>query len=136
MASKDEGGDRRNDPAGNRLRGLRILVAEDSYLIAGQMRAILEHHGAKVIGPFASMSAAQESLTRLTPDVAVVDMNLRDAMADDLIEMLSGLAVPVVVVTGYEHLPSNTYDLISNRLNKPIHEQTLVEAIAGATTAR
>lgn len=60
------------------LVGLRILVVEDEYLLAEDMRETLEAEGAEVVGPVARLSAGL-ALLDVGPaiDGAVLDINLQ-----------------------------------------------------------
>jgi hypothetical protein len=63
------------------LEGRRILVAEDEYLIAFDVRDALVHAGAEVLGPVPSVDDAAALLERETDiDAAVLDVNLRGDM--------------------------------------------------------
>lgn len=114
------------------LAGARILVAEDKWHVAQSLRDMLEGAGATVLEPVATVATAMKILDTYSIDAAVVDMNLRDAMADDLVEELYHLGVPVVVVTGYQSLPSNTDHLIAARLQKPVRYDLLVASLKQA----
>ena len=53
-------------------------------------------------GPIASTMDAERLLAEQIPHVAIVDLHLRGGeLAYDLIEKLSGLAVRIVVMSGY-----------------------------------
>lgn len=83
------------------LAGSRVLVAEDDPFIAVELQDLLAEHGAEVLGPVPSVRAAMAAIEAGTPDVAVLDVNLRDACSAPVAEALRAAAVPVVLVTGY-----------------------------------
>src|SRR5215510_4792580 len=85
----------------SRLRGLRVLVVEDSWLIASTVESLLERVGMVIVGAAATVSDAERFAHERGPKVAVVDIKLRDGMAYGLIDRLHELGVRVVVVTGF-----------------------------------
>ena len=62
----------------NDLRGLEILLVEDSWVVGEAMKGLLELLGANVVGP-AATTAEAERLPEHAPDVALVDFHLRGA---------------------------------------------------------
>jgi ActR/RegA family two-component response regulator len=68
------------EPRPDALRGRRLLVVEDEYLIAVSLARSLEGDGAEVVGPAGSVRDAlalvEAEGDRL--DGAVLDINLRD----------------------------------------------------------
>jgi response regulator RpfG family c-di-GMP phosphodiesterase len=67
-----------------RLRGLRVLIVEDTWHIAKALDWLL----AQVIEAVATTSDAERLADELAPNVAVVDMKLRDRMAYGLIDSM------------------------------------------------
>lgn len=55
---------------------LCILVVEDDPLIAEDIRGYLHEFGYRVLGPVATRAEAQETITRHSPDAAVLDIHL------------------------------------------------------------
>ncbi len=53
------------------------LIVEDEFLIAMETEALLTENGYIVIGTAASIEKAMEFLEGSTPDIAILDMNLR-----------------------------------------------------------
>ena len=121
-----------NQPSGRgRLSGLRVLIAEDSWLIADTLAVLLEEEGARVVGPAASCADSLELLGRQSVDFALVDMKLTDAFADQLAEELVSLTIPYAVITGIAALPSHAHDDAVMVLYKPIVHKTLIELLSG-----
>jgi DNA-binding response OmpR family regulator len=59
------------------LQGLRILVVEDEYLIADDLRDALLEASAIVLGPVPTVDAAKELIGREPMiDAALLDINL------------------------------------------------------------
>jgi CheY-like chemotaxis protein len=111
------------------LSGLRILVVEDSWHVATAVQSLLRSFGADVDGPVASAAEAERLVAERIPDVAIVDINLRGGeLAYDLIEKLSGLAVRIVVMSGYSAMRLHQ-DKVAAVLHKPITEADLIAAV-------
>jgi DNA-binding response OmpR family regulator len=90
---------------GGEIRALhrcRVLVIEDEYLIADDLRNAISHAGAEVLGPLFSLEEAEARLQSDGFDVVVLDINLRDRMAYTVADKLVELGIPIVFATGYE----------------------------------
>jgi CheY-like chemotaxis protein len=84
------------------LKGARILLVEDSWHVGNAIKRLLRTLGADVAGPAATIADAERLVAELTPDVAIVDINLRDGeRATPLIDRLYEQRIPIVVITGY-----------------------------------
>jgi DNA-binding NtrC family response regulator len=82
--------------------------------------------GADVAGPAATVADAERLVAEHTPDVAIIDINLRGGeRSDDLIDRLHEQRIPVVIVTGYTtvSLPPGKAEAI---LQKPVSVETLL----------
>lgn len=80
----------------------KILIVEDEFLLALQLEDILMDGGHAVIGTvadYSALSALGES--RLRPDVALVDLNLRDGLTgpDVARELSDRFGAHVIYVT-------------------------------------
>jgi len=89
------------------LRGVRVLVVEDTWLVAKALKTALEGLGMVVAGPASNTADADRLVAEETPDLAVVDVNLKGEMAYGLIDRMHDRGVRVVVVSGYAVLPSS-----------------------------
>ena len=85
------------------LEGRCILVVEDDYMIAEDVRAELEEAGAIVAGPVPSVGQALQFLeSKPAPDAAVLDVNLGEGERSFRIaEALEAKAIPFLFATGY-----------------------------------
>src|SRR5262245_21814290 len=84
------------------LGGLRVLVVEDSWHVSTGLKALLEARGATVDGPVATTADAMRLVSASRPDVAVVDISLRDGeLSYELIDWLQDRGIRIVVLTGY-----------------------------------
>jgi DNA-binding NtrC family response regulator len=121
-----------NDLAGagsDDLQGLSILVVEDSWLIGKAMGDLLQMKGAEVAGPAATTAEAERLLSEHTPDVAIVDFNLREGeRASGLIDRLNDQGVRVIVISGYSALPIPPGKVVAT-LQKPVSDAHLLASL-------
>ena len=114
------------------LRGVRVLVVEDAWHVATALRAMLETLGMEVVGPAATIFEAERLSAEHTPEVAVVDVNLKGEMAYGLIDQLNDRRVPMIVVTGYAVLPRLCAKKAVVILQKPFKGPDLIAALRQA----
>lgn len=84
------------------LRGRRVLVVEDSALVAMELETALRAEGAEVIGPVARIEDAATAIVARAPDAALLDIDLDGVAVFPLADALAGSGVPFVFTTGYE----------------------------------
>jgi DNA-binding response OmpR family regulator len=116
------------------LKGVPVLVVEDSWHVAKAMKSALEQLGMRVVGPAATTSEARRLAAGEKPKLALVDVNLKRELACGLIEELHGQGVPVIVVSGYA-VPPLPEEAVAAFLQKPFSESDLI-TILRATVAR
>ncbi|MGU3540569.1 response regulator [Methylobacterium sp. A54F] len=116
----------------NALAGRRVLLVEDEYFIADDMRRALEERGAEVLGPVGSVDTAL-ALIAETPriDGAVLDINLRDVMAYPVADRLRERGVPFLFATGYERstIPARYADV--RHCEKPVEAARIADLLFG-----
>jgi DNA-binding NarL/FixJ family response regulator len=118
------------------LRGIRVLVVEDSWQVGVAMKRLLQAHGADVMGPVATAADAERLVAEGTPDVALVDFNLRGGeLANALVDRLHDRGVPIIVTSGYA-APPVAPEKAAAILSKPISEERLLESMRLATAGR
>lgn len=83
------------------LAGKRILVVEDEYFIASDLRDALSLEEAVIIGPVGDLEAGL-SLAEQSVDAAVLDVNLEGAVSYPLADRLKSRGIPYVFLTGYD----------------------------------
>lgn len=110
------------------LRGVHVLVVEDTWHVAKALKTLLESLGMHVAGPAATTADAKRLVAARKPAIAVVDMNLKCELACDLIEDLYDQGVGVVVVSGYAAPPAPA-GKVEAILQKPFSEQELLTAL-------
>jgi DNA-binding response OmpR family regulator len=109
------------------LRGLEILLVEDSWSVGEAMKDMLELLGADVIGPAATTAEAERLLSEHAPDVALVDFHLRGGeLSYGLIARLHEQGVPVILVSGSSESLSLLPVEAATILEKPFSEEQLL----------
>jgi PAS domain S-box-containing protein len=104
----------------------KILLVEDDAMIAMEMEERLIEMGYAVIGPAATIEAAESAIAREMPDAALLDANLRGRTTVDLGASLIARGVKVAFCTGYEEvkgLPAHMADVPV--LTKPVLDDAL-----------
>ena len=111
------------------LSGCEVLIVEDRYLIASEMAEDLERWGATVLGPAASMAAAEQILHGRKPALALLDVKLEEEMVFPLAEQLARDGVRILFLTGYNEdvLPPPWRDY--PRLLKPVEPSVLRDTL-------
>ncbi|MCR5878914.1 response regulator [Phenylobacterium sp. J367] len=109
----------------------RVLIVEDEFLVAADVEAALAELGFETVG-IAPDTQAALSLAAAKPDVAIVDIHLRDgptgpAIAQRLVE---DFGVPVLFVTANPNiLPRASATGILGVLGKPCREEVIGAAL-------
>jgi len=115
-----------------RLKGRRVLIVEDDYFLAYDMKDEFARAGAEVVGPIGRVSDALRLVARGEPlDAAVLDINLGGQMVYCVADALRARNVPFVFTTGYdaEAIPAE-YAAVA-RYEKPTQLAKLGEALFG-----
>jgi two-component SAPR family response regulator len=117
------------------LRGLTVLIVEDEFLIAMNLEAMLEQHGANILGPAATVTAALRLLETERPDIALLDVHLRDGLVTPVAEALRSMNIPYVLATAYSASDFMGDETLANAPNvgKLAGEQALISALNEAS---
>ena len=85
------------------LERCRILLVEDEYMLAQDLRRELEDVGAVVLGPEPSVKLALARVaTEAHIDAAVLDVNLAGERVFPVADALAARNVPFLFSTGYQ----------------------------------
>ncbi len=117
------------------LSGRRILIVEDRYFVADDLRRFFARAGAEIVGLVADVEAAKRLAETNIIHLAVLDVDLRGRDVFDVAGILEARGVPFVFVTGYRkaHLPER----YRNRpiVTKPFSEPDLLAKVGAALQA-
>lgn len=110
---------------------VRVLVVEDEYFIAEELRHVLSEAGFQVLGPASSNGAALDLLEAELPHVATLDVHMGGVRVTPVAERLQQLNIPFVLASA-----SSTHELSSDpvlasavNLGKPTDADRLVKTI-------
>lgn len=112
------------------LRDRRILIVEDEYMLADELRGELGDAGATVLGPVGTVADALALAKRERRiDGAVLDVNLRGEMAFPVADLLVEGGVPFVFTTGYDEsiIPERFSTIL--RCEKPVAVEGIIRAL-------
>ncbi|WP_267359988.1 MULTISPECIES: response regulator [unclassified Methylobacterium] len=113
------------------LSGHTVLLVEDDYFIATEMRRMLSRSGAEVLGPVASVDRALALISSNSAiDAAVLDVNLRDVMVFPVADALTTRGVPFIFATGYEGTIIPKRYAHVQRCEKPVEMDTLARVLS------
>jgi len=83
------------------LDGRRILVVEDSPVVAQACEDMLRDMGCVPVGPAINMAAALQLAAGEPLDAAVVDINIRGGKVFPVLGILAGRGIPFLLASGY-----------------------------------
>ena len=114
---------------GLELAGARVLVVEDEYYIADDLKRTLLGAGAEVLGPFSTLGKAYEALDAETFDCAVIDLNLHGESAVPIADRLSEEGKSFAIATGYG--PASVPERFKEvpRIEKPFDPPALLQLV-------
>lgn len=87
------------DPKGSAAR--RILLVEDTMLVAEEIKRMLGRAGCHVVGPISTLDQALRAARDEEIDGALIDINLHDRPAYPVADILLDRGVPFAFLTGY-----------------------------------
>jgi CheY-like chemotaxis protein len=113
------------------LKGRRVLVVEDEYLIAIDLASALEDAGAEVVGPTGTVAGALELLEKHGGhlDGAVLDVNVGDERVYPVADALAARGVPFVLATGYDETSVPVAYASAPRIEKPVDKSRLMRLL-------
>jgi DNA-binding NtrC family response regulator len=116
---------------GDALRGRRVLVVEDVAILASALADILVEAGAEVVGPAATLDAAEKLAAEEPLSAALLDIRLYHEEVWTIARRLDSRGVPFAFVTGHyghESLPAEWRG--RPVLFKPARPQTIIDTVA------
>lgn len=118
------------------LSGKRVLLIEDEYLIADDLRHLLSKAGAQVVGPCATLEKATAAVDEGAFDCAILDINLKGKSALPLAERLLAERRSFAIATGYggNAIPDDLKQV--PRIEKPFDPPALLDLIRQLSCAK
>jgi DNA-binding response OmpR family regulator len=131
MTAKNE----KSSNPGSMLRDSRILIVEDSHILAFDMSCMLQALGVRVVGPTPSTLGGFSLLKEMNArgeclDAAVLDVHL--GVGDGVYPLAAELRrrrIPLIFLTGYSATAIPQAWRETPRVEKPIDETGLVAAL-------
>ncbi len=116
---------------------LGILIVDDSRLARQELRTLLEAiAGVECIGEADDVPAAREAISRLSPDVVLLDIQMPSGTGFDVLDGLDP-APQVIFTTAYDQYALRGFEANAlDYLLKPVQADRLEAALARARPAR
>ena len=108
----------------------RILIVEDSPVIAIAAEEMLRGFGHIPVGPAGTMAGALEMAEQEALDAAIVDLNIRGSKTFSVLAILEKRKIPFVIVSGYANWAMPDEWAGHPRLQKPFSEDQLRAKLA------
>ena len=113
---------------------LTLVLVDDEPLALRRLRAVLgEVSGVRVVGEASTCADAVELITVRRPDVALLDIRLRDGTGFDILERLPHAETPsVIFTTAFDHFAVRAFEVsAADYILKPIEPARLAAALEG-----
>ena len=119
-------------PPGQALTGRRILLVEDDYFIAVDLKTWFEEGGGRGPRPGAQRDEALALIARTGGiDAAVLDINLQDELVYPVADALHARGVPFLFATGYDPASVPPPHGAVALCQKPIDPQVVARTLFG-----
>jgi two-component SAPR family response regulator len=112
---------------------VRVLVVEDEWLIAEDLKGILEALGLQVLGPAPNCAKALDILYRERPDLAFIDTQLATETCEAVLEECRRLAIRVVICSGHSEAQLPRYCWGFPLMQKPLNEAEIARLVSAVT---
>ena len=111
---------------------MRVLIAEDEFLVGLQLEEDVRSAGCSIVGPFSTLETATQASRRERFDLAILDINLNGDRVYPLADELSARGIPFVFLSGYvaADLPERFRQ--SPQITKPHDPAALIREIRAA----
>jgi len=116
------------------LRGLRILIVEDEWTIAGDLARFFSNMGAIVLGPAATVEQASKHTE--AAEAAILDVNLNGSRVFPIADELMRRGVPFVFFSGDNHIAIPDHLRYASNLRKSSGNQAVFNALFPQASGR
>jgi DNA-binding response OmpR family regulator len=111
------------------LRGLRVLIVEDTLLVADLIVEELEEAGCTIVGPAPRVERGLALAKAETLDGALLDINLAGEPCFPIAEVLLARGVPIAFLTGYGEAALPVSYRKVPCLSKPFQRNELIDVV-------
>ena len=121
------------------MTALRVLIVDDEPLARQRLRQLLtEIPGTEVVGECGDGTDAAKAIVDLTPDVVLLDVQMREMGGFALVETIGANHMPpVVFVTAHDQFALRAFDVSAvDYLLKPVQTPQLARALQRAVERR
>nr|CAD6615481.1 hybrid sensor histidine kinase/response regulator [Rhizobium sp. TCK] len=115
---------------------VELLLVEDQMLIAADVEMILAEHGLQKVTTAPSAAEALRRLEKLTPHLAILDVNLGSGTSLPVAQELLRRNIPFMFATGYSDRSTIPEHLDVPVLRKPYESSVLIRAIGRVLAGR
>ena len=120
-------------------RSLRVLVAEDEFLVGTILEEALLERGHQIVQLCSNYASLEVASQRLRFDVAILDINLAGKMVFPIAQMLRAKGKAFILVTGYgaQSLPEDLRgaQIVAKPCSVDLIENAMVRAYEGCNVA-
>ncbi len=114
---------------GQLLRGQRILVVEDNFIMALDLSQMVEELGGVVVGPVGRLDDGMALAESNEIDGAILDVNLDGSNTYPLADGLLASDVPVIFATGYDRTMIPDRFTQTPKLSKPFSLRSVEKVV-------
>lgn len=111
----------------------RIIIVEDQPIVALDFQTFLQNNGFTNSIFFAAGSKALENIDEVTPDLAILDVKLKDQVTGiNIAEKLHKLGVPYIFVSAFSNQENYKKVIALNPariFHKPVDHKSLLNAV-------
>lgn len=126
----------RHDQGQPDFSDVELLLVEDQMLIAADVEMILAEHGLQKVTTAPSAAEALRRLEKLTPHLAILDVNLGSGTSLPVAQELLRRNIPFMFATGYSDRSTIPEHLDVPVLRKPYESSVLIRAIGRVLAGR
>jgi len=112
------------------LRGIRVIIVEDSFPVAESLSWLLAGSGCDVVGKAGNVASGVALARRDDYDVAILDVRLGQDLVTSVAREVQGRGKRIVYLTGYSDADLIPEDLRGHPvLSKPVQRAALFDAV-------
>lgn len=116
---------------------MKVLIVEDEIFVALHLESAIQQLGCEVVGIAPDQATALE-LARIKPDLAFVDLNLRDGLTGPQIArtLANQFGTKVLILTANPAQAGENFDGLLGVMSKPWNDAELAQTLREAIDAK